>query len=187
MTRADVTSLLSAWSLGDPAALNAAIPMIYAELRRLAAAQLRCERQNHTLQPTALVNEAVIRLIGKKPTFLESRKQLIGVLGHAMREVLVDSARRKLADKRAHNVENLDVEALEISKGEVSVLSLDDALNLLAKIQPRQAQVVELKFFGGLTLDEIAEVVDASTATVTRDWRLARAWLKREMTQSEAD
>ena len=185
MAQADVTGLLSAWNLGDPAALNAAIPLIYAELRRLAAAQLRAERHNHTLQPTALVNEAVIRLIGKKPAFLESRKQLIGVLGHAMREVLVDSARRKLADKRAHNVEHLDVEALDISMGDVSIVSLDDSLNMLAKIQPRQAQIVELKFFGGLTLEEIAEVVSASTATVTRDWRLARAWLKREMTQSK--
>jgi RNA polymerase sigma factor (TIGR02999 family) len=178
---AHITDLLRASGEGDTNVLNQLLPFVYAELRRLAGAQLRRERSNHTLQPTALVNEAIVRLLGGQPVSFEGRDQLIGILGRTMRQVLVDSARRRAAGKRFSRTDQVDLDSVEISAEDNTVLSVDEALRKLEEIQPRQAHVVELKYFGGLTLEEISQVVGASSATVTRDWRLARSWLRRSM------
>jgi RNA polymerase sigma-70 factor, ECF subfamily len=178
----DVTNLLNQWARGDRQALNALLPSVYAELRRLAQSYLRRERSDHTLQPTALINESIARLLGgKRPEEWESRAQLIGIMARTMREILVDAARRHNAAKRPNPRDQVDFEGIEIAKEESSLLGVDDALKRLNEVHPRQARVVELKYFGGLSLNEIADVMNSSEATVTRDWRLARAWLRRDI------
>jgi RNA polymerase sigma factor (TIGR02999 family) len=177
-----ITGLLNQWATGDDAALNLLLPAMYAELRRVANAYLHGERNVNTLQPTALVNEAIVRLLGgKRPDQWESRTQLIGVMARIMREVLVDATRKRKAAKRPQNAERVDIDFIDIAIDSDIVLSIHDALIDLEAIHPRQARVVELKYFGGLSLDEIAKLTDASESTVTRDWRLARAWLQRHM------
>lgn len=181
-----ITQLLVKWSDGDQAALDELMPLVYDELRRLARSYLRSQRQGHTLQPTALVHEAYVRLIDQKNLSLHSRAQFFGLAAAAMRSILVDHARRRGAAKRggSHYIVSLDeAEGLTGRTGGtiVDLVALDEALNALAAIKPEHSRVVELRFFGGLTIEETAEVLGISHATVERDWAFARSWLRREM------
>ena len=182
----EITLLLQGWRNGDRKALDALLPVIYQELRRLARFQLRKERPDHTLQSAALVNEAYLRLIGLNSPQWESRTHFFAIAAQLMRQILVDYARRHVAAKRGGGACKLSLEdAVVLSKREpVDVLLLDDALKALAKIDPRQSKVVELRFFAGLSLEEISEVLDIAPATVQRDWTAARAWLHREISRN---
>ncbi len=180
-----VTKLLQGWRAGDPRALDALLPLVYDELRRLAHYHLRNERPNHTLQSTALVHEAYFRLVGQDFPEWKSRAHFFAIAAQLMRQILVDYARRQRASKRGGGICMLpldDAVALPQSK-DVDVLALDDALNALAELDPRQTRVVELRFFAGLSLEEISEVTGIATATVQRDWTAARAWLYREISR----
>lgn len=181
-----ITLLLQGWRNGDRKALDALLPVIYQELRRLARFQLRKERPDHTLQSAALVNEAYLRLSGLNSPQWESRTHFFAIAAQLMRQILVDYARRHVAAKRGGGACKLSLEdAVVLSKREpVDVLLLDDALKALAKIDPRQSNVVELRFFAGLSLEEISEVLDIAPATVQRDWTAARAWLHREISRN---
>ena len=182
----EVTLLLQGWRNGDRNALDALLPLVYEELRRLAHFQLQRERQDHTLQTAALVHEAYLRLIGLNPPHWESRTHFFAIAAQLMRQILVDYARRHVAVKRGGGGCKLSLEeATLVSKQkDVDVLSLDDALKALAKIDPRQSRVVELRFFAGLSLEEISEALEIAPATVQRDWTAARAWLHREISRS---
>jgi RNA polymerase sigma-70 factor, ECF subfamily len=171
-----VTALLQAWNGGDEDAGRRLIPLVYGELRRRAGGYFRRERPGHTLQPTALVHEAYVRLIGLQGQ-LRSRSQFFGVASNLMRRILVDHARRRRAAKRGAIRVSLDDAHGAVVDREVDLVRLDDALVELAALDPRQGRVVELRYFGGLTLEEAAEVLGVSVATVKRDWTLARAWL----------
>lgn len=179
----DLTGLLQAWSGGDAAAEGQLVPLVYEELRRQAARQLRRERADHTLRPTALVHEAYLRLLGQERAQWHNRAQFYAVAAHVMRRVLVDHARQRAAHKRAGSWCRVSlVEDLAATPAiDVDVLALDRALEELARLDPQRARVVELRFFGGLTLDEAAEALGVSPATVTRAWRMARAWLFRRL------
>jgi RNA polymerase sigma-70 factor (ECF subfamily) len=157
------------------------LPIVYGELRRLAAAYLRGERPGHTLQPTALVHEAYLRLIDQKQIDWTNRAQFIGIAAVMMRRILVNHARDRIADKRGGGAEHvpLTLTGDGIGAPEVNLLDLHDALTDLSESDPRKGRIVELKFFGGLTTEEIAETLDVSVATVERDWKFARAWLYR--------
>jgi RNA polymerase sigma-70 factor (ECF subfamily) len=157
------------------------LPVVYGELRRLAAAYLRGERPGHTLQPTALVHEAYVRLINQKQIDWTNRAQFIGIAAVMMRRILVNHARDRIAGKRGGGAEHvpLTLAGDGIGAPEVDLLDLHDALTDLSESDPRKGQIVELKFFGGLTTEEIAETLDVSVATVERDWKFARAWLYR--------
>jgi RNA polymerase sigma factor (TIGR02999 family) len=157
------------------------LPVVYGELRRLAAAYLRGERPGHTLQPTALVHEAYVRLINQKQIDWTNRAQFIGIAAVMMRRILVNHARDRIADKRGGGAEHvpLTLAGGGIGAPEVNLLDLHDALTDLSESDPRKGRIVELKFFGGLTTEEIAETLDVSVATVERDWKFARAWLYR--------
>jgi RNA polymerase sigma factor (TIGR02999 family) len=184
----DVTGLLRRWSEGDPQALETLIPLVYEELRRLAASYLRSERPGHTLQPTALVHEAYLRMLGQKNVLWQNRSHFFGIAAQMMRRILIDDARRRSAAKRDGGPLRVDLDVLE--NGEASVdratelLALDRALEQLEKLDPRQARIVELRFYGGLTVEETAEVAGISTATVKREFRIARAWLRQELDAS---
>jgi RNA polymerase sigma factor (TIGR02999 family) len=181
----DVTQLLQGWRGGDPAALDALVSLVYKELRRLAHFQLRDERQNHTLQSSALVHEAYVRLAGMDPPQWESRTHFFAIAAQLMRQILVDYARRHRSAKRGGSVCKLsldDAAAIPRQKA-LDVVALDEALQELAKIDPRQSRVVELRFFGGLTLEEISAVLEIAPATVQRDWTSARAWLHRQISR----
>jgi RNA polymerase sigma factor (TIGR02999 family) len=181
-TTNEVTELLQKWSDGDTDALEQLTPVIYAELHRIAKRYMNREREGHTLQTTALVNEAYIRLIDWKTAKWENRAHFFGVSAQLMRRILVDFARkrRKANDEIVHQV-SLD-EALTISnEKDADLVALDEALNELAKFDKRKAKIVELKFFGGLNVDEIAEVLKISGVTVMREWQKAKAWLYREI------
>jgi RNA polymerase sigma factor (TIGR02999 family) len=182
----EVTLLLQGWRNGDRNALDALLPLVYGELRRLAHFQLQRERQDHTLQTAALVHEAYLRLIGLNPPHWESRTHFFAIAAQLMRQILVDYARRHVAVKRGGGACKLSLEeATLVSKQkDVDVLSLDDALKALAKIDPRQSRVVELRFFAGLSLEEISEALEIAPATVQRDWTAARAWLHREISRN---
>ena len=180
----DVTELLVAWSNGDDAALKALAPLIERELHRLAAAYMARERPGHVLQPTALVNEAYLRLIDWKQVRWQNRAHFFGVAAQVMRRVLVDIARAQRRAKRGGPA------ALQVSLSDAAdaspdrpadLVALDDALKTLATLDPRHSQVVELRFFGGLSHEETAHVLDVSVATVRRDWSVAKAWLYREL------
>jgi RNA polymerase sigma factor (TIGR02999 family) len=180
-----ITKLLQGWQGGDRAALDALVPVVYKELHRLAHCELRKERADHTLQSTALVHEAYFRLVGKSLPQWESRTHFFAIAAQLMRQILVDYARRHRASKRGSGVCMLtldDAMALPQRK-EVDVIAIDDALNTLAEVDPRQSRVVELRFFAGLSLEEISEVMGIATATVQRDWTAARAWLYREISR----
>jgi RNA polymerase sigma factor (TIGR02999 family) len=181
----EVTRLLQDWRGGDRKALDALLPLVYKELRRLAHFQLRNERPDHTLHSAALVHEAYLRLVGVNPPQWESRTHFFAIASQLMRQILVDYARRHRAAKRGASVCKLSVdEAAMASRGkDVDVVALDDALQTLAKIDARQSRVVELRFFAGLSLDEISEVLEIGPATVQRDWTAARAWLYRELSR----
>jgi RNA polymerase sigma-70 factor, ECF subfamily len=171
-----VTVLLQAWNAGDDDAGRRLIPLVYGELRRRAGGYLRRERPGHTLQPTALVHEAYVRLVGLQGQ-LRSRSQFFGVASNLMRRILVDHARRRRAAKRGAIRVALDDAHAAVVDREVDLVRLDDALSELSALDPRQGRVVELRYFGGLTVEEAAEVLGVSVATVKRDWTLARAWL----------
>jgi RNA polymerase sigma factor (TIGR02999 family) len=183
----DITQLLIAWERGDDEALRCVAPIVYEELRTIAAAQLRGERQEHTLQPTALVHEAYLRLSEQRRRQWKERRQFFAVASRLMRQVLVDHARARAAAKRGGEATRIEVTSLD-ALGEIAaapqvfdVLPLDEALTRLAALQPRLAKVVELRFFGGLEVEETATLLDCSPRTVKRDWALARAWLIREL------
>ena len=181
-----VTKLLQGWRAGERSASDALLPLVYEELRRLAHHHLRNERPHHTLQSTALVNEAYLRLIGQNLPKWESRTHFFAIAAQLMRQILVDYARRHRASKRGSGVCMLaldDAVGLPQRKS-VDVVALDDALKALAEVDPRQSRVVELRFFAGLSLEETSEVMGIATATVQRDWTTARAWLHREISRS---
>ena len=185
----NITQLLVNWSEGDQKALDTLMPLVYSELRRLAGNHLRRERQNHTLEPTALVNEAYLKLIDQRNARWQNRAQFYGVAAQLMRRILVDHARQHKAAKRGGS----DQQRLSItsagqlgakecsSEPAIDLLALHEALNELAQMDPQQSRIVELKFFGGLSIDETVEVLGIGHATVERDWKMARAWLRRKL------
>lgn len=184
-TSDDVTKLLIAWRQGDSAALDRLMPMLYDELHRLARLYMRRERGDHTLQPTALVHEAYVRLIDQTRVDWRSRAHFIGVAAKLMRRVTLKHARAHRAEKRggrALRVTLTDVGPRGTVADAEDLLALDRALDRLEKLDPRQARIVELKFFGGLGSREIEDLLEISRSTVDREWRAARAWLKRELT-----
>jgi RNA polymerase sigma factor (TIGR02999 family) len=180
-----ITELLQGWRDGDQKALDALLPLVYNELRRLANFHLRKERPEHTLQSAALVNEAYLRLVGVQPPQWEGRTHFFAIASQLMRQILVDYARRRGAGKRGGSVCMLSLEdASEKARGrEMDIVALDDALQRLAEIDQRQSRIVEMRFFGGLTLEEISTALEIGPATVQRDWTVARAWLHREISR----
>ncbi|HKO97551.1 MAG TPA: sigma-70 family RNA polymerase sigma factor [Pyrinomonadaceae bacterium] len=184
----DVTQLLAAWSDGDEAALEQLVPIIQAELHRLAKHYLKRERPGHTLQTSALVNEAYVRLINWKTARFESRAHFFGVSAQLMRRILVDFARsRPRVQGNSVRQVSLDQALAVSSETDADLVALDEALVELAERDPRKARIVELRFFGGLTVEETAEFLDISPATALREWNKAKAWLYRELTPSEQD
>ncbi len=181
LSERDITALLKDWSGGDRAALERLMPVVYAELRRLAASHLRAERTDHTLQPTALVHEAYLRLAGQRSVEWANRAHFFGIAARIMRRILVDHARRRRALKRDGAALRLATLEFESSDRAPELIALDAALTSLESLDPQQARVVELRFFGGMTVEETAEATGVSTATVKREWRTARAWLRREI------
>ena len=175
----DVTLLLSALTRGDEGAASKLIPAVYDELRRLAGSYMRRERVDHTLQATALVHEAYLKLVEQRSVNWQSRAHFFGVAAQLMRRILIDHARGHSRQKRGGDEQKVSLdEALIFSKQQADeLLAVDDSLNQLAKIDPRQAKVVEMRFFGGLSIDEAAEVLGISPKTVKRDWSVAKAWL----------
>ncbi len=188
-TRQQVTQGLIDWGNGDQAAADRLLPLIYDELRAIARGYLRRERADHTLQPTGLVHEAYLRLVDETAANWQNRAHFFGVAAQVMRRVLIDHARRHRTAKRGGTWEKLEFDDL-VTPGpsrSVDLVALDDALLELAKMDPRQSQIVELRFFGGLTIEEAAEVLDVSPRTIKREWRRAKAWLRREITEEKAD
>jgi RNA polymerase sigma factor (TIGR02999 family) len=180
----DVTALLVRWSRGDSDALASLMPIIYAECRTIAARQLALERRDHTLDPTALVHELYLRLVDQRRSTWENRAQFFGVAARLMRRVLVDHARARHAEKRGGDAVfvSLDAAADTPDDSQVAdVLAIDEALERLAAHDPEQVQIVELRYFAGLTVEETARVVGRSSRTVKREWRLAKAWLYQEL------
>jgi RNA polymerase sigma factor (TIGR02999 family) len=180
-----LTQLLVRWSDGDKAALDEAVPLVYQELRRLANSYLQRERHNHTLQPTALVHEVYLRLAGQEITGFQGRAQFFGLAARIMRNVLVDHARTQKRAKRGGSQVKLSLAHADRfdKQEEVDLIALDDALNELAATNPQHSQIVELRYFGGLTIEETAEVLGISHATVERSWKFARAWLRARLSQ----
>jgi RNA polymerase sigma factor (TIGR02999 family) len=183
-----VSELLIRWRNGDKSALDSLLPLVYDELRGLARHHLQLERPNHTLQSTALVNEAYLRLVGQSSLRVDNRAHFFGIAAGLMREILVDHARKRSAAKRGADCLTLTLdEAVALpNKRELDMVVLDDALNGLAEMDPRQSRIVELRFFGGLSIEETSDVLGVSRATVTREWATARLWLLREMSRSES-
>lgn len=199
-SRNDITRLLLAWSDGNGAALEQLFPLVYDELRAMADQQMRRERSDHTLQRTALVHEAFLRLADQKQVTWQSRAQFFGLASQMMRRILVDHARKRSAVKRGDDPVRIDLDDLIHGRGagadpdlqlqfasvdaQLDLGRVDEALQRLELLDPRQGKLVELRFFGGLTLDEAAEVLKVSVATAKRDWAFARAWLQRELEAS---
>jgi len=179
----DVTTLLQAWTAGDEGARDALVPLVYRELRVRAARYLRHERRGQTLQPTALVHEAYLRLIDQRRTVWQNRAQFFGIASRMMRRILVDRARARRTVKRSGQWSRVTLdEALRVTPAvDVDVLDLDAALSRLASFDPRKGRLAELRFFGGLSLEEAGEALGVSLATAERDWQAARAWLFREL------
>jgi RNA polymerase sigma factor (TIGR02999 family) len=185
----NITQLLKAWSQGDESALERLTPLVYARLRRLAWHHLRCERAGLTLQGTELVHELYLRLVDASDIEWQDRAHFYAVASHVMRRILVDAARTRGAAKRGGQAQrvdttNLDLDEIAVADRATEVCALDDALTTLAALDPRRAKVIELRFFGGLTVEETAEVLDVSPQTVMRDWKTARVWLAREVQRS---
>ena len=178
-----VTQLLVKWGSGDRAALDELIPLVYSELRKLAASYLRRRSGSNTLQATALVHEAYVRLADQSSISMEHRAQFFGLAAKIMRDISVDHARKRVSAKRGGDQLRISLSKAERlgHKPEVELLALDDALNSLAETNPKHSRVVELRFFGGLTIDETAQVMGLSHATTERYWSFARAWLRREL------
>jgi RNA polymerase sigma factor (TIGR02999 family) len=184
----DISELLQAWSDGDQRALDALMPIVYRELRRLARRYMRQERAGHTLQTTALVNEAYIRLVDYRRMQWQDRAHFFAVSAQLMRRILVDHARRHNA-KRGGGVRHVSLDEAVVVGGDprVDLAALDDALNALARVDPRKVQVVELRFFGGLSVEETATMLKVSPVTVRRDWSSAKIWLYRALTGKPDD
>jgi len=184
-----VTQLLKAWGNGERPALDQLIPLVYTELHRLALQYMGRERRTHTLQPTALVHEAYERLIGLKHVSWQNRAHFFGVSAQLMRRILVDYARSRRYSKRGGEWRQVPLnEAVALFRArQTDIIALDDSLRALAEIDPRKSRVVEMRFFGGLSIKEVAEVLNVSQETVLRDWRLAKVWLLRELNQGSAD
>ena len=185
----EVSRLLRAWSEGDKAAMDQLMPLVYGELRRLAKQHMRRERAGHTLQTTALIHEAYLRLIDAGQARLENRRHFFAAASRLMRQVLVDLARERGSRKRGGAAERVSLdEALMVSgQPDDELLALDEALLALVEFDARKSQVVELRFFGGLSVEETAETLDVSVETVHRDWRLARSWLLRKLRGGKPD
>lgn len=184
----EVTRLLVDWGNGDQAALDELIPLVHDELRRLARSYMRRESQSHTLQTSALVNEAYLRLVNQKSVQWQNRAHFFGVAAQLMRRILVDHARSRSRAKRGGGAQMVSLsEQAVISKEVVEVIALDEALNNLAELDPRKSQIVEMKFFGGLTNEEVAEVLKVTSRTVEREWRKAKAWLHRAISTGETN
>lgn len=180
----EVTRLLVDWGNGDHAALDELIPLVYDELRRMARRYMRRESQDHTLQTSALVNEAYLRLVDQKSVQWQNRAHFFGVAAQLMRRILVDHARSRSRAKRGGGAQRVSLaEPALISKEASEVIALDDALSNLAEMDPRKSQIVEMKFFGGLTTEEVAEVLKITPRTVEREWRKAKAWLNRALSK----
>ena len=180
-TTHDVTRLLAQWAKGNEDALDELTPLVYKELRQLAASQLRKERKSHTLQPTALVHEAYLRLVDQQNPSWQSRSHFFGAAARLMRQILVDHARKRQAYKRAARRVSLEEAVSFRPERSRDLLALDSSLIALEKFDPRKCRAVELRYFGGLSMDEIAQTLDVSAVTVRRDLRMAEAWLNREM------
>jgi RNA polymerase sigma-70 factor, ECF subfamily len=182
----EVTQLLAKWANGNQQALDELTPLVYKELRQLAASYLRKERQGHTLQPTALVHEAYLRLVAQASPTWQNRSHFFGVAARLMRQILVDHARRRQANKRAGSKVKVPLEeavSFQYERGK-DLLALDSSLTALEKLDARKCRAVELRYFGGLSMDEIAQALDVSAVTVRRDLRMAEAWLHKEMQQA---
>jgi len=184
-----VTLLLQAWSEGEQSALDRLVPLVYDELHRMAQRRLANERPGHTLQTSALVNEAYLRLVDSSHANWQNRAQFFAVCAQAMRRILVDWARSRQATKRGGEMRPLELdEALAVAEAPgKDLVALDEALKALAAVDARKSQVVELRFFGGLSVEETAEVLKVSSGTVLRDWKLAKSWLRRELTGEKPD
>jgi RNA polymerase sigma-70 factor, ECF subfamily len=183
MSRQEITELLQAWEQGRQSALEKLMPLVMGELRRLAKSQLRRERPGHTLQTTALVNEAYLKLVEQNRVHWQNRSHFFAIAAQCMRRILVDYAKTRLREKRggaARQVELSEAISLSVEQSQ-ELLALDAALKKLAAEDERKSKVVELRYFGGYGVAEIAEMLDVSEATVARDWRMARAWLRREI------
>jgi RNA polymerase sigma factor (TIGR02999 family) len=185
----EITRLLQAWSQGDQSALDKLTPHVYKELHRVARRYMSREPGGHTLQTAALINETYVRLIESGDVNWQNRAHFFGVCAHLMRQILTDFARSRLSKKRGRDVQRISLdESLEVSpEPRADLVALNDALNRLAAIDPRKSQVVELRFFGGLTAEQAAEVLKVSPHTVLRDWKLAKVWLHRELTGEMRD
>ncbi|MEN3326590.1 MAG: hypothetical protein V7638_1397 [Acidobacteriota bacterium] len=180
----EITELLQAWSNGDSQALAKLIPLVDHELKKIAHAYMLREKAGHTLQTTALVNEALIKLLEGEKIDWQSRRHFYALVARRMRQVLIEHARARLAAKRGGGAEHIEVDEVIFLSTELSeeLIMLDEALNKLASIDERKAKVVEYRYFGGFTNEEVAELLDIAPTTVDREWRIARSWLKREMT-----
>jgi len=178
-----VTALLVDWSHGDPAALEQLTPLVYGELRRLAGSYLRSERQGHTLQPTALVNEAYVRMIAYEQQTWQNRGHFFGIAARLMRQVLVDHARKQVSQKRGANGVQVNLDDIDLASAEKprDVIALNDALSALEAIDERKARIIDLRYFCGMTAEDVAQAMEISTATVDREARMARMWLCRHM------
>jgi len=183
-----VTQLLQAWSEGEPGALDRLMPLVYQELHRLAQAYMAHERPGHILQTTALVNEAYLRLVDTAQANWRNRAHFFGACSQVMRRILVDWARSRQALKRGGEARPLELEEALVVADEpgADIVALDDAVTALAALDPRKGQVVEMRFFGGLSVEETAEVLKTSPETVMRDWKFAKSWLRRELSQETA-
>lgn len=179
----DVTQLLAEWGRGERAALDAATSMVYAELHKIATSYLQSERSDHTLQPTALIHEAYVRLVKEDKADFENRKRFFAFAARLMRQILVDHARTRSAEKRGGGIAKIPLnEAVDLVQDHPpEFLALNEALDRLAGLNPRKAEIIELRYFGGLSVEETAEVLDTSAATVSREQRLAEAWLSQAM------
>lgn len=183
----EVSQLLIAWSNGDEAAADQLMPVVYGELRRMARRYMAGQPAGHTLQTTALIHEAYLKLLGKEDRHWQNRAHFFGVAAQAMRHILIDYARSRQATKRGGQARavTLDEVALVLQARTGEVVALDEALNKLTVLSPRQSRVVELRYFGGLSVQETAEVLKVSPETVTRDWRMAKSWLLRELSKTD--
>lgn len=180
----EITALLASWRGGDQDAVHALLPLVYEHLRALASSALRRERADHTLQPTELVNEALLRMLGHGPLAVEDRRHFFAVAAKAMRRILIDHARRHAAGKRIGHYQKTpldDRHSAPAVRLDHDLLAVHEALEALAAIHPRQAQLVELRYFGGLSVKEAAKVLGVSLSTINRDWKVARHWLRQRL------
>ena len=187
-TSSELTVLLRRWSGGDSSALAELTPIVYTQLRSLADGYLRRERPDHTLQPTALIHEAYIRLLDQHQSF-ESRRQFFGVAAHLMRMILVDHARAHRREKRGGRLHKVPIEEIDVLSNDrgIDLLALDEALDKLADFDPRKSKAVELRYFGGLSVEETAEILDISIATVRRELRFAESWICKNIAPRMSD